>query len=120
MTAALPTTRIVMVQILVICIGICSTTVALRIHNYPSAQEDWNVCSVAVRKAGWLLLAIPAAWALCTTRFEAKGHGPWTTRWTIATGVLTIAGLAWFLGWTALEPVIWHVQPLQTLDGGAA
>ena len=48
-----------------------------------------------VRNWGFLLCAIPLAWACVTIGLERKGH--FTRGWTMASGFLVLAGLGYFM-----------------------
>lgn len=84
------------IQAILIIGGSLMTAVILKSMGYPDRFSHLPFSLALVRNWGFLLLAIPLAWALITIRLEQR-HDRWfSRRWTFISGFALLAGLACF------------------------
>jgi len=99
-----PISRMALLQSLVIVIGVFTTGIVLKLHMYPESSLDWNPASVAVRNYGYLLLLVPAAWAVACVVLERCRTNLWSPTRTLISGIVIITLLIGFLWWTTEKP----------------
>ena len=111
-----PLSRIALAQSLVVFIGVMTTCGMLKLNHYdPQSGTRWNPVAVAIREAGFLLLAIPVGWTVLCLVLESRDTSRWNRTWTIVSGLAIIAGLVSFLWWTTATPTFYQKLPLQEL-----
>jgi hypothetical protein len=98
-------TVLAFLQTAIVIGGAFGTTLMLKVAGYPSAIRPWAPIAIFVRDWGFVLLAIPALWVLCTVIMERNYPGWFSKRWTIASGLMVLAVLAYLLLATAVSPV---------------
>ena len=86
-----------LVHSMVVMGGSMFTATVLKVRGYPEARAEWPWLPVFVRNWGFFLILIPAAWVLATIWLERHRPDWFTKRDTILTGVLLLAGLAYFM-----------------------
>lgn len=82
---------------LLIMIGSLTTAVVMKANGFPGPGKVWHPLSLFVRDWGFLLILIPGLWAVGSVWMEKHPRFPFTRRWTMVTGILLSAGLAWLL-----------------------
>jgi hypothetical protein len=96
--------RLALFQILAVILGVVMTRVAFLGHGYPDSNLDWDTWALLVRNHGFFLLLIPMLWICITLYLENYGTGRWSRRWTICTGILLLAALAFLFLWCCNNP----------------
>lgn len=92
--------RLALLQVLAVIIGVFMTRTAFMGHGYPDWDLDWNAFSLLIRNHGYLLLAVPLVWTCAVVWLENRPDGWWCRRWTVGTGLLLLASLAFLFFWT--------------------
>jgi hypothetical protein len=115
MISSSPISRVSLVQTLIILIGVVMTAASLKWFSYPEQTLDWNPIAVAVRDFGFLLLLVPAAWAIVCAILERRSPDWWSPVIAWLSGIALIAGLGGLFYWTISTPYFYHKVPFQTM-----
>ncbi len=86
--------KLALLQVMVVLIGTFVTRVAFMGNGYPDRDADWNRFSLLLRGYGFVLLLVPLVWTCTVMWLEHRSAGSWTRRWTILSGCLLLALLA--------------------------
>jgi len=84
-------------QSVLIVSGSLMTAGLMKARGYPDPGQFWHPLALFVRNWGFLLISVPGAWVVGTVWLERRPGSDFTTRWTIVTGLLVLAGLAWLM-----------------------
>jgi len=99
--------RLALLQVLVVAVGVLVTCGMLKLYGYPDFARHWNPVSLGVRHSGYLLLFVPAVWTFACLGMERRITGVWTRRWSLASGFILLVVLAGGLWWTSFTPYYW-------------
>lgn len=90
-------TIFVLLQVGVIMAGSLTTGAMMKVMGYQEGiRVDVLLLLLFVRDWGFLLILIPLAWTFLTITLEQRAYW-YSKRWTIGSGLLVLAGLAWLL-----------------------
>jgi hypothetical protein len=96
--------RLALFQVILVILGVIMTRAMFMGTGYPDGDLAWNGVALLIRNHGYLLLLVPVAWTAATMYYENYGTGFWSRRWTVASGVALLVGLAFFFLWCCANP----------------
>ncbi len=104
-----PISRLALLQFLVVVVGVLTTCAMLKFNHYGKDNFydsnfiiRWNPVAVAIWNLGYLLLAVPAFWAVACVLLEKRAPELWSQTWSIISGFLVTFLLAGLLFWTTV------------------
>ena len=77
--------------------GSLMTAALMKARGFPDPDQFWHPFALFVRGWGFFLILIPALWVGGSLWLERNPRFDFTSRWTIVTGILVFAGLAWLM-----------------------
>lgn len=77
--------------------GSLMTAALMKARGFPDPNQFWHPFALFVRGWGFLLILIPGIWVVWSVWSESNPRFDFTRRWTIVTGLIVFAGLAWMM-----------------------
>ena len=77
--------------------GSLMTAKLMKARGFPDPDQFWHPFALFVRNWGFFLILIPGAWVAWSIWLEDNPRIHFTRRWTLVTGMLLLAGLAWLM-----------------------
>jgi hypothetical protein len=96
--------RLALFQVLAVITGVFMTRAVFMVYGYPESNLDWNALALLVRNHGFYLLLAPVVWTSAAVYLENYGTGRWSRRWTVCTGIILLAALAFLFFWSFCNP----------------